>query len=166
MSAGPPPPRPSTARLSTPPIAARRELSRPRVVTTSCWLWLVAALVAIATVALTVSRLDAVRADLGRAVLESDPSASRDTVDRVVDVSVLVIIIGGLVLGVTGGLVALGLRAGRGWARVTLTGVTVLVVGYGVLVQSATGWLVLGYAALTVLGAVGMYLPGSRRWFG
>jgi hypothetical protein len=113
----------------------------------------------------TASRLDAVRADLARVVLESDPSATQETADRVVDLSVLVIIIGGLVLGVVGGLVALGLRAGRGWARVTLTGVTVLAVGYGVLVRSATGWLVLGYAALSVLAAVCMYLPGSRRWF-
>jgi hypothetical protein len=134
-------------------------------VTLSCWLWLVAAVVAIATVALTVSRLDAVRADLGRAVLDSDRSATRETADRVVDVSVHVIIIGGLLLGVMGGLVALWLRAGRGWARVMLTGVTVLAVGYGVLVRSETGWLVLGYATLTVAAAVGMYLPGSRRWF-
>jgi hypothetical protein len=134
-------------------------------VTVSCWLWLVAAVVAIATVALTVSRLDAVRADLGRAVLDSDPATTQDTVDRVVHVSVLVIIIGGLVLGVAGGLVALGLRAGRGWARVTLIGLAVLAVGYGVLVRSETGWLVLGYATLAVVGAVCMYLPGSRRWF-
>ena len=132
----------------------------------SCWLWLAAAAVAVVTVLVTVSRLDAVRADLGRVVLDSDPSATRDTADRVVDVSVLVIIIGGLVLGVAGGLFALGLRAGRGWARVTLTGVAVLAVGYGVLVESATGWLVLGYAVLAVSAAVCMYLPGSRRWFG
>jgi hypothetical protein len=165
MSAGSPPPRPSTARLSSPPIAAQRELARPRVVTVSCWLWLAAALVAMAAVASTVSRLDAVRADLRRAVLESDSAATQDTVDQVVDASVLVIIIGGLVLGVVSGLVALGLRAGRGWARVTLIGFAVLAVGYGVLVRSETGWLVLGYAGLTVAGAVCMYLPGSRRWF-
>lgn len=165
MSAGPPP-RPSTSRLSAPPIAARKGLARPRVVNLSWRLWLVATVVAIATVAVAVSRLDAIRADLGREVLERDPSMSEDAVARVVHASVLVIVVAGLVLGVAGGLFALTLRRGKGWARVMLTAVAVLAVGYGWLVVSATGWLVLGYAALTVAATVCMYLPGGRRWFG
>jgi hypothetical protein len=117
-------------------------------------------------VVLAVRRLDEVRAVLAGAVRDSDPSTPADTVEQVVDVSVLVIVVGGLLFGVAGGLLALTLRAGRRWARVTLTAVAVLAVAYGVLVVSATGWPVLAYAALATAAAVCMYLPGSSRWFG
>ena len=164
MTAGAPPPRPSTARLSAPPLAARRGSPRPRVVTVSCWLWWLAAGLAVVTVALTLGRLDTVRAELGQAVRDSDPSATPDRVDQVVDLSVLVIVGGGLLLGVVGGLLALRLRAGRRWARLALTIVAVLVVAYGVLVFGATGWLALGYGGLAVVAVVFMYLRGSTRW--
>jgi hypothetical protein len=136
------------------------------VVTVSYWLWLAAAGVAVVAVVLALTRLDAIRAGLGRVVRDSDPSATADTVDRVVHASVLVIVIGGLVLGVAGGLFALGLRVRRKWARIMLTVVAVLSAAYGWLVVSATGWLVVAYAVLSVAAAVWMYLPGARRWFG
>jgi hypothetical protein len=161
MTAGPPP-RPSTTRMTAPPIAAVRDQPRPRVVTVSCWLWLVAGALAVAAVLVTLTRLDAMRAELARVAGDSDPS---DMVGRVVDLSVVVIVGGGLGLGVLGGLLALRLRAGRGWARVTLIALTLLVVVYAVLVASATGWLVLVYAAVTVAAGVCMYLPGAGRWF-
>ncbi|TDV47792.1 hypothetical protein [Actinophytocola oryzae] len=166
MTAGPPPPRPSTARLSAPPVAARREAPRPRVVALSYWLWWVAALVAVVTVVLALTRIDAMQDELARIARESDPDATDDTVDRVVDLSVLVIIGGGILLGVVGAVLAVGMRAGRGWARVTLIALTLLAVAYALLVVSATGGLVLGYAAVTVVAAVCMYLPGGKRWFG
>jgi hypothetical protein len=133
-------------------------------VTVSCRLWYGAAAVAVAVVVLTVLRLDVVRDELGRVARDSDPAATADTVGRVVDLSVLVIVGGGLVLGVAGGLCAVGLRAGRRWARPTLTLVAVLAVAYGVLVLAATGWLVLVQAALALAAAVLMYLPVSTRW--
>jgi hypothetical protein len=166
MTAAPPPPRPSTARLSAPPLVARRSMSRPRTVIVSCWLWLLAAFLAVATAALALTRIDDMRAELGRVARDSDPSATPDMVDRVVDLSVLVIVGGGLLLGVLGVLVALALRAGRRWSRVVLITLTLLACAYGVLVVDSTGWLVLGYSAVTVAAAVCMYLPGSRGWFG
>ncbi len=135
-------------------------MPRPRVVTVSCWLWWVAAVLAAATVALALTRLDAIRGELTR---DSDPSATPDMVNRVVDLSVLVIVGGGFLLGAAGGLVALALR--RGWSRVVLIALTLLAAGYGVLVVDATGWLVLVYSGVTVAAAVAMYLPGARRWF-
>jgi hypothetical protein len=132
-------------------------------VTVSCWLWWVAGVLAVAAVVVTLTRLDAVRAELADVARDSD--AAPDMVDRVVDLSVVVIIGGGLFLGVLGGLLASRLRAGRGWARVTLIALTLLGVVYAVLVVSATGWLVLVYAAVTVAAAVCMYLPGAGRWF-
>jgi hypothetical protein len=134
------------------------------VVTVSCWLWWLAAVVAVVAVVSTMGRLDAVHAELGQAVRDSDPSATSARVEQVVDLSVHVIVTGGILFGVVGGLLALRLRAGRRWARLALTIVAVLAVAYGVLVFGATGWLVLGYLAVTVAATVLMYLPGSRRW--
>lgn len=165
MTAGPPPPRPSTARLSAPPVAARRDRPRPPAVSVSCWLWWLAAGLAFLAVLFTATRLDAVRDVLARAARDSDPAATADRIDRVVDLSMSVIIGGGLLLGIGGGLLALGLRAGRGWARVTLFAFTVLAVAYGLLVVSATGWLVLAYSAAAVAATVCMCLPAARRWF-
>ncbi|MFL6119693.1 hypothetical protein [Actinophytocola sp.] len=48
----------------------------------------------------------------------------------------------------------------------TLTALTPLAAGYAVLVVSATGWLVLAYAATALAGAVCVYLPPASRWLG
>ena len=164
MTAGPPPPRPSTARLNAPPLASRQGLPRPWAVTLSCWLWWLAAMWAVATVAATVGRLEAVRAELGQAVRDSDSSATADRVEQVVDLSVLVIIGGGALFGILVVLLASRLRAGRRWARLALTFVAALVVAYGVLVVGVTGWFVLGYVGLVVVATVLMYLPAGGRW--
>lgn len=164
MTAGPPPPRPSTARRSAPPVADRLSRPRPRTITVSAWLWWLAALLVIVTVLLTLTRRDAVRDELERAVRDSDPATTPERIDQVVDLSVLVIVVGGFLLGVLGGLLALRMSAGRGWARATLVGVAVLAIAYGVLVVAVTGWLVLAYATVTTAAAVCMYLPGGRRW--
>lgn len=165
MTAGPPP-RPSTARLTAPPIAARRSLSRPRVITVSSWLWWVASVLGVATSALALTRLDTVRAELAGVAREANPTATAAKVDQAVHLSVLVIVGGGLLLGAAGVLVALALRARKGWSRVVLITLTLMACTYGVFVVDATGWLVLAYAAVTVVAAVCMYLPGSGGWFG
>lgn len=135
------------------------------MVTVSYWLWWAAGVLAVLTVMFTLTRLDAVRAELGRVARDSDPSATADMVERVVHLSVLVIVCSGLVLGILGGVVALRLRAGRGWARAALATITVLAVAYGVFVLSATGPLVLAYTAVALAAGVCMYLPGAKRWF-
>ncbi|HEX6352199.1 hypothetical protein [Actinophytocola sp.] len=162
MTAGPPPPRPDTVPLAPRPFAAQ---GRPRAVTVAGWLWLLAGALAVVTVVLVIGRLDAVRAELEQAVRDRDPSAPAERVAQVVDLSVLVIVGGGLVFGITGTLLTVALRGGRRWARLTLTIVAVLVVAYGVLVYSTTGWLVLAYAAAALAATVFMYLPGGGRWF-
>jgi len=164
MTAAAPPPRPSTARLSAPPIAARQDVPRPRPVVVSCRLWLLAGALAVLTVMFALTRLDAIRTDLANVARESDSSATPAMVERVVNLSMLVIIVGGALLGVASALFALGLRAGRRWARLTLATLTVLAIGYAVLVVSATGWLVLAYAAVSLAAAVCMYLPSASRW--
>jgi hypothetical protein len=146
MTAGPPPPRPSTARLTAPPIAARQDVPRPRLVTVSCRLWWLAGALAGLTVLFALTRVGAIRAELARVARDGDPSATPEAV------------------GLAGALFALGLRAGRRWARLTLVALTPLAIGYGVLVVDATGWIVLTYSAVAVAAAVCMHLPGASRW--
>jgi Flp pilus assembly protein TadB len=151
--------------MTAPPIAASRQLPRPRVLTVAHWLWCLACALAVGTALATLTRLDTVRADLVRVARDSDPDATADVVDRVVDLSMLVIVGGGLLLGALGAVFALALRAGRGWSRPSLVLLTVLVVVYAVFVVQATGLLVVACAAVAVAAAVCMYLPGSGRFF-
>jgi hypothetical protein len=165
MTSGPPPPRPSTARTSAPPVSAMRSMPRPKQVTAAFWLWQAAAALAIATAVLAVGRLDALREEFRVEARENDAAATADTVDRVADLSVLIVIGGGLLVGVLAVLFAAAMRSGKGWARGTLVLVVLLAVAYAGLVVTPMGWLVLAAAGTAVVAGVCMYLPGSRPWF-
>jgi len=174
---GSPPPRPSTARLSMPPMAALEELPRPRAITVSFWCWVVGSLLLGATVALVATKLDAMHTEFARLARENDAEATRSTIDSVATASVLVVVGVGVLLALLG--VALGgpLRAARGWARVFLTVVAIAGVAYAALVSSAltdpmldqlrapvTVGL-LGYTVLVLAAALCMFLSGTRSWF-
>ena len=174
---GAPPPRPSTARLSTPPMAALEEISRPRAIAVSFWCWLAGSLLVAAIVAVTSTRTDPMRTEFARLAGERDPDASRATVDQVASASVLVVLGTGVLLGILGLALAGAMRAGRGWARVVLTLAAVVGVAYTALVTSSlthpmledlrtpvTAGL-LAYTALTVVATVCMFLPGTMQWF-
>jgi hypothetical protein len=166
MTAASPPPRPSTARTSAPPLAAMRSAPRPRVVAIAFWLWMLTAAFAMAAAVVAAGRLGAMRAEFVREARENDSAASAGAVDRVADLSVLVVVSGGLLIAVLGVLFAAAMRAGRGWARGALVLVVLLAVAYAVLVAAPVGWLVLATAGVAVVAGVCTYLPGSRPWFG
>ena len=174
---GAPPPRPSTARLSMPPMAALEDLSRPRVLTVSFWCWLLGSLLGAVSVAVTATKMSAMRAEFARLASERDGEAAQSTIDSVAAASVLIVIGVGIVLALFGLLLAGAMRAGRGWARIFLSVIAVLVAAYVALVSSAltdpmldtlrtpvTAGL-LGYVALVVVAAVCMFLPGASAWF-
>ncbi|MGB3441181.1 MAG: hypothetical protein WBA97_20720 [Actinophytocola sp.] len=165
MTSGPPPPRPSTARTSAPPVAAMRSLARPKQITAAFWLWQLAAGFAIASAVVAIGRLDGLRDEFVREARENDGSASAGTVDRVADLSVLIVVGGGLLIGVLAVLFAAAMWVGKGWARGALVLVALLAVAYAVLVAVPLGWLVLAAACLAVVATVCMYLPGSKPWF-
>lgn len=174
---GAPPPRPSTARLSMPPMAALEDLPRPAAAAVSFWCWLVGSLVAGAAVVLTATRIDPIRAEFARLAGDRDPDATQATIDRVASASVLVVVGAGVLLALLGLLLAGPMRAGRGWARLVLTVVAAAAVAYAAFVVSAlTDPMLdrlrmpvvvglLGYAALALVGTVCMYLPGAGAWF-
>jgi len=165
VTSGSPPPRPSTARMSAPPLSAMRSMPRPLVIMVAFWLWVLAAVTAIATAVVAAGRLDALRADFVREARENDPSASADTIDRVADMSVLIVVGGGLLIGVLAVLFAAAMWAGKRWGRAVLVLVALLAGGYAVLVIGPVGWPALAPAGGAVVAAVCMYLPGSKAWF-
>jgi len=165
MTSGSPPPRPSTARMSAPPVSAMRSLPRPAVVTVAFWLWQLAAALAIATAVVAVGRLGALRDEFRLEARENDGAAGADTVDRVADLSVLIVVSGGLLVGVLAVLFAAAMRGGKGWARGVLVLVVLLAVAYAGLVVAPMGWIVLAAAGVALVAGVCMYLPGSKPWF-
>lgn len=174
---GAPPPRPSTARLSMPPMASLEELQRPRALVVSFWCWLVGSLLAGAIGALAATKMEPMRSEFARVAAERDPDAPQTTIDQVASASVLVVIGAGLLLALLGLLLAGALRSGRGWARVLLTVVALMGVAYAALVSSALtdGMLgslrapatagLLAYTALVVIATVAMFMPGNKAWF-
>lgn len=174
---GAPPPRPSTARLSTPPMAALEELARPRAITVSFWCWVAGSLLAGAIGALAATKIDPMRAEFARLAGERDPDATQATLDQVASASVLVVIGVGMLLAVLGLAVAGALRAGRGWARAVLTIVAAAAVAYAALMSSALTDAMLGdlrgpvtagllaCTALVLVATVAMFLPGTGAWF-
>ena len=172
-----PPPRPSTARLSMPPMAALQELTRPRALTVSFWCWLLGSLLAGATVGLVATRTSTMRAEFARLAGERDSEASQSTIDSVASASVLIVLGAGVLLAVLGLLLAGAMRAGRGWARVFLTVIALFAVAYAALVSSAltdpmldtlrtpvTAGL-LAYTGLVIVATVCMYARGTSAWF-
>ncbi len=173
-----PPPRPSTARLSMPPMAALQDLSAApgdrRVV-------LVLArrqpLVGAAP-SRSPHRLDPMRAEFARLARDRDPGASQATIDRVASASILVVIGTGVALCVL--CLALRRRAARGsrlGAGSFLAVVALIAVAYAALVSSAVTDPMLddlrtpvvagllGFTVLVLVAAVGMFLPGTTAWF-
>jgi hypothetical protein len=142
-----------------------RSLPRPGPVIVAFWLWQVAAALAIGTAVVAVGRLDVLRDGFHREARENDATASAGTLDRVADLSVMVIVGGGLLLGVLAVLFAAAMRAGKGWSRAALVLVALLVVAYAGLVEAPMGWVVLAAAGVALAAGVCMYLPGSRAWF-
>jgi hypothetical protein len=173
---GAPPPRPSTARLSMPPMAALEELPRPRSITLSFWCWVFGGVLAVAVVGLLATRADVLHAEFARLAREDDGKASRATIDGVANASVLIVIGAGALVAVLGVLLAPGLRAARGWARALLAVVALAALAYVILASSTLndlltdlrGPIVVGlaaYALLVIVAAVGMFLPGTSAWF-
>lgn len=170
------PPRPSTARLSAPPMAALIELARPRAVTVAFWCWMLGGLLAAVVSALGAVRLEPMRVEFVRLARETDPAATADTIDQVAMASVLVVLGTGALVGVFAVLLAGAVRKGRNWARVLLVMVALVAFVHTAFVASSVTSAMLGdlrglvigglvvSTALVLCGAVAMFL-GTKVWF-
>lgn len=174
---GSPPPRPSTARRSVPPVTAVRELPRPRAVTVSFWSWCVATVLVGAAVAMVATKIGPMRAEFARLAREADSAASGETVDQVGAVAVMLVIGVGTFLAVLELLLAAAMRARRNGARLLLMLFAALGVAYGLVVASAVTEAMVGdlhdevrvgllaYATAALVGAVCLFPPSAKTWF-
>lgn len=159
-----PPPRPRHLPpwLEQEPV----EVPRPRAVNVAAGLWLVAVAIGAVSVALTLVDLEQVRAAILADVTRQLPGEAAGTRDRVAAAVLGIVIGGGALIMLLQLTFALGLRAGKRWARVALVLIGLIGVGYGLVAVGAVPQPVLvgGTAAATVGGAIAMFLPVSTRW--
>lgn len=140
----------------------------PKEVELSFKLWIASIVVGILGSILTFAMFDEVRQQAIDDIVASTPGSDPQFAETVVNAS----LIGGLVFG----LVLLGLevlfivkmRAGRNWARITLTVLGAFGVAGGLFSLGQPGLTAVtsGLSALILIGAiVTMYLPGAQPWF-
>lgn len=140
----------------------------PKEVELSFRLWIASIVVGLLGSLLTFAMLDEFRQQAIDDIIASTPEVDPQFAENAVNAS----LIGGLVFG----LVLLGLevlfivkmRAGRNWARITLTvlGAIGIIGGLFSLGQPGLAAVTSGLSALILLGAVAtMYLPGAQPWF-
>ncbi|MBW0137907.1 hypothetical protein [Pseudonocardia abyssalis] len=161
-----PPGRPRFEFRQRPSEAVAR---RARSVDVSFALWSVAALLGLAAALVMLLDLDGVQAAVRTVVDRDFSNETAVTRDRAVAAAAAVLVGGAFLLGVLTGIAATAMRAGRGGARfvlLLLLAVTVveIVLAVGVVPPAVVALFVVA-AALGVVAAVQMYLPGANRWF-
>ncbi|WP_158845194.1 hypothetical protein [Saccharothrix deserti] len=155
----PPPPPLSESDLSGAPSFARPETVQPREVRLSFWLWIAGAVLLVLSSALVlVQRDEAVEA----ARRAGTQGLTEEQFQAAVTVSLVFVLVVGLILGALMAFFAFKAKAGRGWARVALT-----VLGVVVFLYHLLGFSLVGLLIVLVVGAavVTLYLPASKAYF-
>lgn len=163
-----PPAPPARPRFEFRPPPSAVSAPRPTILTTSSTLWMVAATALLLAVVLPLVGVGDLWTDVTDAVNNGFPSEAATTRDRASAVVTMVLVGSGVLLAVLIGAAAAGLRGGRSGARVLLVLLLVLVVVHallmlGVAPPTSTG-LLAGAAALGLVAAVLMFLPGTTAW--
>jgi hypothetical protein len=136
-------------------------------VVVSTALWLLAAALGAAVIALTLIDLDHVRASVLADVTQQFPDETAATRDRVLTAVLTVMVGGGTVILLLQLGFALAMRSRRRWARIALVPVGLAGVGHALITVGAiAGPLLAGaVAAVAVAATVTMFLPASNLWF-
>lgn len=169
------PSRPSTAPHIRPPVTQLREQTCPRPITISLWLWFASTMTVLGVAALALARFDRIYQYLIELAQQRDATADPATLDRVADISIIVIVGIAVLLAVVQLLLAYLMHRGRGWTRWGLVISAGLIACYGLLVANGTGMLdalgavvaaaILLHGVLALLAVVAMFLPSASPWF-
>lgn len=147
-------------------LAAR---PRPRAIDLSYWMWLAACLVGVITAAATLRYFGELQAAILSIVEQQFPRETPGTRENVATATLAILIGTGVVVVLVQMAFAMAMHSGRGWARFALGLPTLLVALYSVavfgIVPMMTRAGLLTTAALMVIAAVPMFLPGARAWF-
>lgn len=138
-----------------PPVAGE-----PRELRLSFWLWITAAVLLALSSLLVLTQRDAAVEAARRT--SGTQGLSEEQFQSAVTASLVFLLIIGLVLGGLMAFFAFKARAGRGWARISLT-----VLGVVVFLYHLLGFSLLGLLIVLVVGAavVTLYLPASKSYF-
>jgi hypothetical protein len=169
------PARPSTASAIRSPLDVL-PVPAPRCVVASTWIWIASCLVPLLAIIYSVTRLDDVRAHIHATAVIEDPTATAESLDRVVNVTMWIALAALAVPAVVEIVLALLMVNRRNWARVLLLlvgllGIPAAAIAFGALSDDAAASknnLAIGIAVqalLVVVAIVLMFLPSANHWF-
>ena len=147
----------------------------PGALRISVWSWIGSGVIAAATLAFAVLRIDQRRTDLRADVLARDPGVTPSQLNGVVLIFVVAGFVGLALPAVLNVVLALVMSRGRNWARILLTVISVVtipavVIAGGTLAGPGSivaNYVQLGAVAMVVamlIALVSMYLPPSNAW--
>lgn len=147
----------------------------PGAMRVSVWFWIGSGIIAAATLAFAVLRLDQRRAGLRDDVLARDPGITPSQLNGVVVIVLVAGFVGLALPALLQVLLALVMSRGRNWARVLLTVVAVVSVpaviiaggtlaGPGSIVANYVQLGTVAMVAAMVIAVVAMYLPSANAW--
>lgn len=156
----PAPPPLSESELTGATPSGRPVAVEPKEVRLSFWLWITGAVLLVLSSVLVLTQRDEAVEAARRAA--GTQGLSEEQFQAAVTASLVFIVVIGLVLGGLMTFFAVKARAGRGWARVSLT-----VLGAVVFLYNLLGFSLLGLIIVVVVGAavVTLYLPASKAYF-
>ena len=147
----------------------------PGALRISVWSWIGSGVIAAATLAFAVLRIDQRRTDLRADVLARDPGVTPSQLNGVVLIFVVAGFVGLALPAVLNVVLALVMSRGRNWARILLTVISVvtlpaIVIAGGTLAGPGSivaNYVQLGTVAMVVamlIALVSMYLPPANAW--
>jgi uncharacterized membrane protein len=143
--------------------------ARPRAVDLSYWLWFGACVFGMITTVATLRYFGELQTIVLTIIEQQYPLETAVTREKAAWATVATLIGAGALIILVQLLLALAMRSGRGWARFTLVGFTVLGALYGVVVLGAAPTIsragLLASIAMMVIASVPMFLPATRPWF-
>lgn len=148
----------------------------PASVVASMWAWILSCLVPLLAVVYSVVLMEEVRAHLLVAATEKDPTATAESLDKVVNVTVWIALGALIATVVLVVLLAVVMINRKGWARfplllIGLLGIPAAGLAFGALSDDAAASrnnLTVGITAqaiLVLIGAILMFLPAANFWF-
>ncbi|ROP39731.1 hypothetical protein [Saccharothrix texasensis] len=140
--------------------AQRPAVAEPKEVRVSFFLWLAGAILLVVSSVLVLTQREAALEEARKA--PPTPGITVEQLESTVTAILVVVVIIGIVLAALMVLFALKARAGRNWARITLT-----VLGAAVFIYHLIGFSLVGLVIVLVVAAavVTLYLPASKAYF-